>query len=99
MNAVEIEEAISNLAEQTFDRANFPYAFLEAFGNKTTTIKRLKSGTTNASDIEGAVLQRSHIHISVCTEGNVTATLNRLKSSDWQKVKFGDMVLEPKEFV
>jgi len=26
LNAVEIEEAISDLAEQTFDSANFPYA-------------------------------------------------------------------------
>ena len=55
MNAVEIEEAISNLAEQAFDAASFPYAFLEAFGNKATTIKRLQSGATNASDIEGGV--------------------------------------------
>ncbi|TAE79019.1 MAG: DNA methylase, partial [Verrucomicrobia bacterium] len=34
MNAVEIEEAVSRLAEQPFDAAEFPYAFLEAFGNK-----------------------------------------------------------------
>jgi len=81
LNAVEIEEAISNLAEQTFDAVSFPYAFLEAFGNKATTIKRLKSGSTNASDIEGAVLQRSHIHIAVCDEGEVTTTLMALKSS------------------
>ncbi len=81
MNAVEIEEAVSNLAEQSFDAASFPYAFLEAFGNKATTIKRLKSGSTNPSDIEGAVLQRSHIHIAVCDEGEVTATLFSLKSS------------------
>ncbi|MCB1615563.1 MAG: class I SAM-dependent DNA methyltransferase [Pseudomonadales bacterium] len=81
MNAVEIEEAISNLAEQAFDEASFPYAFLEAFGNKATTIKRLQSGATNASDIEGGVLQRSNIHIAVCAEGEVTATLNTLKAS------------------
>ncbi|WP_028877634.1 class I SAM-dependent DNA methyltransferase [Teredinibacter turnerae] len=86
MNAVEIEEAISNLAEQAFDAASFPYAFLEAFGNKATTIKRLQSGATNASDIEGGVLQRSNIHIAVCAEGpncesRVTATLNTLKAS------------------
>ena len=81
MNAVEIEEAISNLAEQAFDAASFPYAFLEAFGNKATTIKRLKSGSSNASDIEGGVLQRSNIHIAVCAEGGVTATLNTLKAS------------------
>ena len=81
MNAVEIEEAISILAEQTFDSDNFPYAFLEAFGNKATTIKRLQSGSSNASDIEGGVLQRSNIHIAVCAEYEVTATLNALKAS------------------
>jgi hypothetical protein len=47
LNAVEIEEAISRLAEQPFDPAEFPYAFLEAFGNNATRIKLLKSGTKN----------------------------------------------------
>ncbi len=42
MNAVEIEEAISALAEQQFDAEEFPFAFLLAFGNKETTIKRLR---------------------------------------------------------
>lgn len=37
MNAVEIEAAISDLAQQPFDPAKFPYTFLEAFGNKTNT--------------------------------------------------------------
>lgn len=81
MNAVEIEEAISNLADQTFDADSFPYAFLEAFGNKATTIQRLKSGSTNVSDLKGGVLQRNNIHISTCREGEVTATLNALKGS------------------
>lgn len=63
MNAVEIEEAISELAGQPFDPAEFPYAFLEAFGNKATTIKRLQTGNNNKSDIEGGVLQRNNIHI------------------------------------
>ena len=81
MNAVEIEEAISALADQDFDPEGFPYAFLEAFGNKTTTIKRLKAGSTNSSDIEGGVLQRNNIHISVCNEGEVTNTLAALKAS------------------
>lgn len=81
MNAVEIEEAISILAEEPFDAETFPYAFLEAFGNKTTTINRLKSGSTNSSDIEGGVLQRNNIHILVCPEGEVSETLVWLKSS------------------
>ena len=33
------------LAEQPFDPDGFPFAFLEAFGNKETTLKKLKSGS------------------------------------------------------
>lgn len=81
MNAVEIEEAISALAGQPFDPDEFPYAFLEAFGNKATTIKRLKTGNNNKSDIENGVLQRNNIHIAVCEEGAVADTLTRLRES------------------
>jgi hypothetical protein len=80
VNAVEIEEAISNLAEQSFDGEKFPYAFLEAFGNKETTIKRLRSGASNKSDV-GGVLQTNNIHIKVCAEGQVSQTLAALKAS------------------
>ena len=80
MNAVEIEEAISDLAREPFDPVEFPFAFLEAFGNKATTIKRLRSGVTNNSEIDG-VLQRSNIHIKVSPEGTATATLAALKAS------------------
>lgn len=86
MNAVEIEEAISALAEEEFDAESFPFAFLEAFGNKETTIKRLRSdqkGSTNASDLkaEGGVLQRNNIHILVCPEGKTADTLTRLRET------------------
>ena len=81
MNAVEIEEAISLLAEQPFVPAKFPYAFLEAFGNKETTIKRLRTGNNNKSDTKGGVLQQNNIHIAVCDEGNVIDTLSKLKES------------------
>jgi len=80
MNAVEIEQAISELAEQTFDAAEFPYAFLRAFGNKETTIKRLRTGASNKSDI-GGVLQTNNIHLATCAPGAVATTLNVLKSS------------------
>jgi len=80
MNAVEIEEAISELAEQTFDAAEFPFAFLEAFGNKDTTIKRLRAGVSNKSDL-GGVLQTNHIHILTCATGQVTQTLAALRAS------------------
>ena len=80
MNAVEIEEAVSELAAQPFDAGEFPFAFLAAFGNKDTTLRRLRQGTSNKSDL-GGVLQQNHIHLKVCGEGEVTATLNALRQS------------------
>lgn len=80
MNAVEIEEAISQLADQPFEPQNFPYSFLEAFGNKETTIKRLRAGASNKSDL-GGVLQTNNIHIATCETGQVTKTLAALKES------------------
>lgn len=84
MNAVEIEEAISALAERPFDAAEFPFAFLEAFGNKETTLKRLRKGESNKSDFAGpwgGVLQTNNIHIATCHPGEVTRTLAALKAS------------------
>ena len=80
MNAVEIEEAISALAEQPFDAQEFPFAFLQAFGNKETTIRRLRSGVSNKSD-SGGVLQTNNIHLAVCPLGAVTKSLAALKAS------------------
>jgi hypothetical protein len=80
MNAVEIEEAIFALAEQPFDAQEFPFAFLQAFGNKETTIKRLRKGESNKSNL-GGVLQTNNIHIGVATPGEVTKTLAALKAS------------------
>lgn len=84
MNAIEIEQAISELAEQKFDAAEFPFAFLMAFGNKETTIRRLRKGETNKSDLAspwGGVLQANNIHIAVAPKGEVTQALAALKAS------------------
>src|SRR6185437_10327276 len=81
MNAVEIEAAISELAFQPFDAAEFPFAFLAAFGNKDTALKRLRTGNNNASDVPGGVLQRNNIHIAVCEAGTVGETLKALRAS------------------
>lgn len=99
MNAVEIEEAISALAEQPFDANEFPFAFLQAFGAKETTLRRLRSGETNKSDL-GGVLQTSNIHIAVAPEGAVTEALGKLKASPATtraKVKFV-LATDGKEF-
>ena len=81
MNAVEIEQAISDLALQPFEAAEFPFAFLAAFGNKDTALRRLRAGNNNASDVPGGVLQRNNIHIAVCQPGTTGAGLHALRSS------------------
>ena len=81
MNPVEIEEAVSALALEPFAPAEFPFQFLTAFGNKNTTIQRLRSGSTNASDVAGGVLQRNNIHLAACAPGEVEATLAALRES------------------
>ncbi len=93
MNAVEIEEQVSLLAAAPFDAAEFPFAFLEAFGEKETTVKRLRStntGSTNKSDV-GGVLQRNNIHLKVAAPGQVPQALAELRDSPQttkQKAKF-----------
>ena len=80
MNAVEIEEEVSNLAKQPFDANNFPYDFLSAFGIKSTTIKKLRTGVANKSDL-GGVLLRNNIHISACDVSETNKTICALKES------------------
>ncbi|MGI4779094.1 MAG: class I SAM-dependent DNA methyltransferase [Janthinobacterium lividum] len=81
MNAVEIEQAISELALQPFDAAEFPFTFLAAFGNKDTTLKRLRTGNNNTSDVPGGVLLRNNIHLAVCAAGTAGDTLKALRAS------------------
>ena len=101
MNAVEIEEAVSKLVEESFNAAEFSYAFLEAFGNKTATLQRLRSvgkNSTNKTDLAGdgihAILQRNNIHIATCSAGGPDAVASLLKrlvdspASSKHKAKF-----------
>jgi hypothetical protein len=85
MNAVEIEQAISELALQPFDGAEFPFAFLAALGNKDTAVRRLRAGNNNTSDVSGGVLQRNNIHIAICqpqgAAGTVGEALRALRGS------------------
>ena len=86
MNAVEIEQAISELADQPYDAAEFPFAFLECFDNSDARSKKLRKGTSNKSDIDG-VLQVGNIHIKTCDVGLVPETLTALKDSKATQTK------------
>mgnify|MGYP001490897921 FL=1 len=72
MNAAEIEEAVSHLFAEPYNAEEFPFLFLQAFDNKETTIKKLRSGATNQSDV-GGVLQRNNIHILTTDPDQVSA--------------------------
>ncbi len=80
MNAVEIEQAVTELVGQPFDPSEFSFSFLLAFGNKETTIARLRAGATNRSDC-GGVLQTNNIHLAVAEPGGVGPRLEALRAS------------------
>lgn len=86
MNAVEIEQAISELADQPYDAREFPYAFLECFDNSAARSKKLRKGTSNKSDL-GGVLQSGSIHIKTCNHGQVPETITALKESKATQTK------------
>lgn len=79
MNAVEIAEAVSELARQPFDADEFPYALLRAFGRKDVELKRLRK--SNTSDLAGGVLRRDSIHMAVTAPGDAGAALQALRES------------------
>ena len=97
MNALEIEKAISNLAEQPFDANEFPFAFLECFDNVPFTIKMLRHGNSNESDI-GGVLQKNRIHLKTCPAGQGLNTLEELKTSPATKKHKARFVLAADDF-
>ena len=81
MNAVEIEEAISELASAPFDAEEFPRVFLESFNNKPTTVKRLLASAAKNSDVAGGVIQYKNIHLAVAEQGRVSDKLAELRAS------------------
>jgi hypothetical protein len=64
---------IIHLTPRTF------HLFLKAFDNKETTIKRLRAGVSNKSNL-GGLLQTSNIHILTCGAGQVT---DMAKGDSW----------------
>jgi hypothetical protein len=55
MNAVEIEAAVSDLALEPFDRDEFPFSFLQAFGNRETTLNAARRREVRKLDlVDGA---------------------------------------------
>jgi len=92
VKATEILEELEKLVAQPFDAAEFAFQFIECFPQSSkTTLARLRKGSSNKSDVPGAVLQRNNIHILAAQTGEVEAGLRALKESSQtakQKAKF-----------
>jgi hypothetical protein len=86
MNAVENEQAISELADQPYHPLEFPFAFLECCDNSAVRSTKLRKGASNKSDMDG-VLQAGSIHIKTCEAGKVPETLAALKDSKATQTK------------
>jgi hypothetical protein len=89
MNAVEIADAVADLAAAPFDATEFPYQFLKAFDKKETQLKRLKKGDTNLGLLEG--VRRFVLHVrelsvdlidSINPLGEAYAVLARMQNAD-----------------
>jgi hypothetical protein len=68
------------LTELPFDSAEFPFALLQAFANKETTLKPLCKGGSDNSDL-GDVLRTNNIDIATRETGALTWSLPALKAS------------------
>ena len=74
INAVEMNESVSLLAERRFDLEEIAFAFREARGDGMTAVRWLRTGTTSRSDIR-RVLQPNNIRIHIAADRKAGARL------------------------
>lgn len=81
MNAVEIEEAVGELAQQPFNPKTFVTGFMAAYGAPKTTLTLIQNGNNNPSDLTGGVLWRKWLHYKPSPTGQVADDLDSIEAS------------------
>ena len=81
MNPTEIYDALSKIAEVSFDAEEFPFSFAEATDASQAAISKLRNGSTNKSDLPGGVLFGKRFHYAPAPAGKSDATLEQLRAS------------------
>ncbi|MBR9763539.1 MAG: class I SAM-dependent DNA methyltransferase [Rhodobacteraceae bacterium] len=81
MNPTEIYDALAELAREPFDATEFPFAFATATDGAKAAISKLRSGSTNKSDLPGGVLFGKKFHFAPALAGMTDVTLDQLRSS------------------
>ncbi|WP_395172674.1 class I SAM-dependent DNA methyltransferase [Roseibium alexandrii] len=81
MNPTEIYDALAEIAAEPFDATEFPFAFAAATDGAKAAISKLRSGSTNKSDLPGGVLFGKKFHYAPALAGMTDVTLDQLRSS------------------
>lgn len=77
MNASQIEKNVTALIEN-FNKEEFIFDFLQAYGISKTSITRLKRGDFNLSKVEGEVLYKSKMLFKEVDKGETLDTIDEL---------------------
>lgn len=81
MNPTEIYDALAEIAAKPFDATEFPFDIATATDGAKAAISKLRSGSTNKSDLQGGVLFGKKFHYAPALAGMTDDTLNQLRSS------------------
>ena len=81
MNPTEIYDALSEIAAKPFNASEFPFEFALATDAAQAAVAKLRSGTTNKSDLPSGVLFNKKFHYAPALGGMVDITLDQLKTS------------------
>ncbi|TDX22187.1 class I SAM-dependent DNA methyltransferase [Rhodovulum visakhapatnamense] len=81
MNPTEIYDALAEIAAEPFDATEFPFAFAAATDGAKAAISKLRSGSTNKSDLPGGVLFGKKFHFAPALAGMTDVTLDQLRGS------------------
>lgn len=81
MNTTQIEKNVSELVK-SFDKENFIYDLLVAYGISKTSITRLKKGDFNLSKVENEVLYKKKVLFKEVTSDKLFATIDDLTKDD-----------------
>lgn len=80
MNIVDIEQALTEIAQKPYNPQSLGLEFVAAFAKSSTTLKRLKE-STNESDIPNGLLWRGYMHYAPAQRGMAAEILEQLKLS------------------
>ena len=81
MNTTQIEKNLNDLVK-SFDKENFIYDLLVAYGISKTSITRLKKGDFNLSKIEGEVLYKKKVFFKEVATDKLFATIDELTKNE-----------------